>query len=363
MRTVLRRIFFVFLALDVCALVAVWRMEGTRFAATLIDVRNALFTTFVSDPKQLELPPAELAASGFVKDSKEEIAKWRRTLDDLPLYHELFGKLEQTTSTVEKAKLIALSFSRNGTPTYADGSPIRPYDKSADLLLKFSTIMEPRGCCSDHVEVFVALGNVTGLDCMKLDCAHVTCSFYAPELKKWIWIDPEFAIMAKGPDGEYLSPSEMFRANRRHEKVDYEFFGLPVHMFSKMDPHDHELYNPDSFSQNFSANWGNNVLTFDEVGRQCLFIPKSVRQTAWHIAGLAPNFRTLDDGQPKVASLQRLKFLSWSLVWIFVIGNLAFPVYLWIASFRQCLQSLEPAIGTAEDDSAAAPSVAGVLAA
>ena len=270
---------------DVCAVLAVWRMEGTRASASLVNIRNALFTTFVSDPKQMEPAPAELDKSGFVRDSADEIAKWHRTLDNLVRYHELFARLGEASSTVEKAKLITLSFSRNGSPMLADGTPTWPYDKSADLLFKMSTIIQPR-------LLQRSFGSVCGAwQCMRVGLhkarsAHTTCSFYSPELKKWIWIDPQFALLAKGVEGDYLSPSELFEFSRKRQPINYEFFGLPEHMFAKMDPRDHELYRPESFSPIYSVTWGNNVLTYDEFRRQWLFVPKSIRQTFWHVVGL-----------------------------------------------------------------------------
>ena len=171
----LRFTFVAFLALDVCVVFAVWRMEGTHSAALLIDIRNALFTTFVSDRSELEAPPQELVQHGFLTDPPELCAEWKHVLNDYVRYRALLEQLETTPSTVDKAKLITLSFSRNGTPVGPTGDPLRPYDKYADLLFKLSTIIEPRGCCSDHTEVFQAIANIVGLDTIEVTCAHHMC--------------------------------------------------------------------------------------------------------------------------------------------------------------------------------------------
>ena len=327
MRAILRRFFFGFLALDVCAILLVSFVERTN-PPLLISIRNAFFTKIVSDPEQLELPPAEQTKHGFLRDSPEEITKWRAILDNFVRYRTLFAQLDTTNSTLEKAKAIVLSFSRNGSPILPDGSPTSLYDKSADLMLKISTIIEPRGSCADHAEVFLALSNVAGLDAIKVECAHVTCAVYCPEWKKWIWIDPEFALLAKKPDGQYMSPRELVQANRNGETFDYDFFGTPEHVFSKMNPRDHEIYRPATFSPTLSVVWGNNVLTYDEYRKQCLFVPRSIRQAICRLTGIAPIYRLLDAGQLDVVTLRLVKAASWSVFILFLAGNLAFPVYL-----------------------------------
>ena len=58
----------------------------------------------------------------------------------------------------------------------------------------------------------------------------------------------------------------------------------------------------------------------------------------------------LDDGQPHVASLRRLKLISWIVLWMFVVGNLAYPVYLCVGKLRQCLLNWQPAGKVLEAD-------------
>jgi hypothetical protein len=330
-RRYLRYLFVLFLALDVAALVVLFqKSEGTSLAGILVDIRNALFTKFVSQSSELETPPSELIKQGMLTDPPEERAKWKEILNNFVRYHDLFQQLDQTPSTVEKAELITLSFSRNGSPHDADGNPTNDYTNHADLLFKICTIMEPRGCCSDHAQVFIALANVVGVDAMKVTCAHTTCAFYCPEFQKWVWIDPQFALLAKMPNGQYMSPLEVRDANLKGQPFDYEFFGTPDHLFAKMDPRSHEYYRPETFCLDFGVEWGNNELIRNKYDHRFLFLPKSIRQVFAIAFGLHPTYRYLDDDPLLVAKYFQIRMASYAVGFLFLIGNCAFPIYCFI---------------------------------
>jgi hypothetical protein len=338
LRRSLRYLFVLFLALDFAAIVILFReTEGSDLNAVLVDIRDGLFTKFVSHGSDLEAPPSELFMQGFLIDSPKERATWRAILDDTVRYHQLFQKLQNTSSTVEKAKLIALSFSRNGSPHDADGNPTSLFTNHADLLFKLTTIMEPRGCCSDHTQVFTALAAVAGIDSMVVTCAHSTCGVYCPELKKWVWIDPEFAMLAKTHDGEYLSPLEVRNANLHGDSFDYEFFGTPDHLFAKMDPRTHEYYRPETFCPVFGVEWGNNELIRNKYDHRYLFLPKSIRQIFEIAFGLHPTYRYLDDDPVIVAKYFRIRVASYFAIFLFLVGNLAFPIYCLVTGLKHRL--------------------------
>jgi hypothetical protein len=338
-RRYLRYIFAIFIAIDVIVLAVIIRAkEGTPLSGALVEIRNAVFSKFVSDPSELEAPPAELAKRGFLTDSPEQRAKWKEMFDSGVRFRDVFQQLEKMSSTVEKAKLIALSYSRNGSPNDSSGHPVRLYDKTADLLFKIATIKEPRGVCSDHAQVFTALCSVAGIDSMEVTCAHTTSAIYCPELKKWVWIDSEYALLAKRPNGEYMSPLEVRDANLHGEPFDYEFFGTPDHVFAKMDPRSHEVYRPESFCPVFGIEWGSDELTRDYYSRQFLFVPLPIRQLIDILFGVHPTYRYLND-DPKLAEKYFLiRLASYFVLFLFLIGNLAFPAYCLVAAIRRRLE-------------------------
>jgi len=335
-RRYLLYLFILFLTLDVVALVLILQAKvGTPLSGALVEIRNAVFSKFVSQRSDLEAPPAELIQHGFLTDSPEIRAKWKEVLNNGVRFHGLFQQLETTSSTVEKAKLIALSYSRNGTPLDADGHPARIYDKTADLLFKLATIKEPRGFCSDHAQVFMALCNIAGLDSMEVTCAHTTSAIYCPEWHKWIWIDSEFALLAKKPNGQYMSPLEVRDANLHDEPFEYEFFGTPYHLFSKMDPRSYDVFRPDKFCPVFGVEWGNDELTRDSYSRQVLFVPRPIRQLFAILFGIHPTYRYLDDEPGIAAKYFWIRLASYLVLLLFLFGNLAFPCYC-LATARRC---------------------------
>ena len=228
MRRWLLRVSVFFLIVDFALLGTVVYLERTKGGA-LVSAREALYTEWLTDPAALEAAPDELAANGFLTDSPETIARWRKRIEEIPAYRDMLAGLDEEPSTLDKAKRISLSFSRNGG---------KPYGQLADLDDKLNTISSPpQGYCNDHTEVFLALASVAGIDTSELIVGgHVTCDVYCPEWKRWVWIDPEFALLAKGPDGHYLSGIELHEAYAKDEPFEFEFFGLPVHEFSQGDP-------------------------------------------------------------------------------------------------------------------------------
>lgn len=331
MRRFLRNLFALFLVLDVVALVVVYKGSvGTHLSAVFVDIRNAVFGKFVTDRAALEAPPETLYAQGFLTDPQEIRAQWREALNNGTRYKALLQKLEETQSTIEKAKLIALTYSRNGTRNDSNGNPEHPYDRTADLLYILATIREPRGLCSDHAHVFNAICSMAGLDSMQVECAHTTSGIYCPELHKWVWIDTEYALMAKWPDGQYMSPLELVEANQNHKDFDYEFFGTPEHVFATVDPKTYLMYRPDQFPKIFAVEWGNNELQHDSITRQVLFLPKPIRQLLWFIVGVQPSLHYLDNDPAFATQSFRIRLGFFAVALCFLIGNLGFPIYVFV---------------------------------
>jgi hypothetical protein len=319
MRSVLRRVFVAFLALDIAGAVFIVYQEKHN-SNWLVEIRNSVFTDFVSSTDALEAPPAELIKSGYLVDSPAKIAEWKQRLDQLPVYHNLLLRLSEAPSTIEKAKRIVLSFSRDGG---------RTFDRSADLTYKLTHISDPMGVCSDHVEVFQAVANVAGIDTVEFDSGlHNTCNFYCPELSKWVWIDPQFALLAKNTSGEYLSVSELRSCYLRGERFNFEFFGLPQQECSHVSPQDLYMYQAANFGRQLTATWGSNVFAFDARRDRFLLLPKSFRQSVFLLLGMNAPYRSLDDGFPMAVQRHRTRATFMVIIWTLALGTLLYPLYL-----------------------------------
>ncbi len=258
----------------------------------------------------------------------------------------MLAGLDEEPSTLDKAKRISLSFSRNGG---------KPYGQLADLDDKLNTISSPpQGYCNDHTEVFLALASVAGIDTSELIVGgHVTCDVYCPEWKRWVWIDPEFALLAKGPDGHYLSGIELHEAYAKDEPFEFEFFGLPVHEFSQGDPREHKLYGRDFFLSRFGVVWGNNVFTVDGYRSKMLFIPKAGRQAGLMILGVQPQYRLLADQPSRAPPVIWRVVLIGLAVLLLAAGTLAYPVYAawsFVRRHRRTEESSPPEPGTSWRD-------------
>jgi hypothetical protein len=342
----LRKLFWIFIALDVCSLVAVAILERSSPGA-LVLIRTSIFSKFVSNPNDLEPPPAELAKRGFLEDPPEMVAKWRQVLSDSVRYSGLFTELAKTTSTIDKAKLITRTFSRGGS--------LVSYDHNANLLLKLITIVEPRGSCSDHVQVFQALANIAGLDSLNLWTGlHETAAVYCPEWSRWVWIDPEFSLLAKNTDGTYMSPLELRKANLDGATINYEFFGTPSKPTTVTKPEIDLVYQPANFSSVFGVVWGNNVLSANACAQGWCAIPKSFRQSVMIPLGLKPGYRVLDDGQATSAKCRLIKNVSWCLLILFCIGNFSYPLYFVVVGFSRRIRAAVPAATSASREVATA---------
>jgi hypothetical protein len=190
------------------------------------------------------------------------------------------------------------------------------------------------------------LANVAGIDSLKINTgAHATCNIYSPELHKWIWIDPEFALLTKGSSGEYLSTCEMRNRFVRGEQVAFEFFGLPEHRCSKVPPEDLAQNRPDVFPLETIATWGSNVLTVNGYRDMLLPLPKSYRQSVFILTGLKPHYVTLDDGQPRVIAKHWRRLTVLSIIWTLLVGTLLYPLYLIAVGIGKLAQWLAERIG------------------
>lgn len=324
-----------FLAVDLALLGTVVYLERTHIGV-LTSARQALYSEWVTDPAELELAPPELVGEGFLAVSPEQIAAWRARIEQIPAYREMLEHLSEAESTVEKAKRIALSFSRNGG---------EPYGQTADLEDKLNTISSPpQGYCNSHTEVFLALAAVAGIDAMEVvSGGHVTCDVYCPELKKWVWLDPQYALMARGANGEYLSGVELHQAFRKDESFEFEFFGLPVHKFSESSPRDYYLYDRDFFLTRFGMVWGNNVFTFDDYRQSLAFLPKAMRQLPLLMLGIQPRYRMLsDEGSSWLSVFWRQVVLVFAML-VLMVGTFIYPAYALCSFVRRRMRPKQPA--------------------
>lgn len=289
----MRRVAGLVLLLDLMAVSV--PVYGLLFRpALLIEARNLLTTRVVDGSAILEASPAELREAGFKTDADREVVeRWTRWMRrELPYLREPLPE-----APVDRARELVLRFSRNG------GGDCGAFDGLEDLLQRIGE-GEGHGCCSDHSEALIALGHAAGLTVREVsNTRHVFNEFYVPEEQRWVWIDPQYALLAKGPTGGYLSLLELREAYLRDEPVEFEFFGTPYHLLHGRDPRTLHHYDEREDFADLWMLWGNNVFE-ENAFYVSLGLPRIAAQPLGLLLGRLPRPVMIRDGDSIQASAQ-----------------------------------------------------------
>lgn len=325
MRRALGAIFLACLAGD--ALVAGWIAWAARFDRTwLLDVRAALFTSPISDPAAFDAPPDALVAAGFQTDPPELVAEWRERLPREVDYLRGVPEALAGRSELEIVRAIVPLFSRNG------GGGCGRY---RDLLDNVQRL--PRGdglgCCSDHVQVLIAIGSTLGLFVRQVHhVSHTMAEVWVASLGQWVFVDPHYAVMARDPGGRWLSLLELRERVFAGAPVDWVFIGTEHHRFATIRPQDFELYDsPDDFAT-IKLLFGNDVFDEDRLDRSLAWLPRPARQLVGLATGRLPGVRMFDDArtdEPRELARRRTRYLG--VAGLLAAGTLLPPLALGLA--------------------------------
>ncbi|MBC2714607.1 MAG: transglutaminase domain-containing protein [Desulfobacteraceae bacterium] len=257
---------------------------------TLVKIKYFLFTDKTSSKLLFTAPLNILIDNGFKKDSPQSIEHWKSVItNNINYLQKLEQKITGTISTVNKAKLIALSFSKGGGGGCLD---------DIDLISKMKRINKNKGhgCCSDHAEVFVALCSIHGIVSREVhNNHHAFNEFFMPENNKWLWIDPLFTIMAQNDMDEYLSLFEIRDLLFNDLKVNYVFFGNESHEFYNHSASQHEYFDEKNDFSDIMITWGNNVFAENEFNSHLNLLPKSAKQFIGLMIGKTPSYKVYVD--------------------------------------------------------------------
>ena len=283
-------------------------------------LRNALLSKHTNDINQFNLPPKLLVKEGFAVDSPTVRSKYHSTIKK---QIRAFQKIDfKGAHTEDQVKDIVLSFSKNGGPGCGDFQNI--VHKIESLSAKSG-----QGCCSDHSEVFIALATINGIETREVhNSRHTFNEYYNEELGKWIWVDPQYAIMARDQHGELLSLSQIRQMYFFEKKVLYDFFGNQYHEFSTSSPYEHEYYdNSDDFSF-MMLTLGNNVFEYDLLTEQYSFLPKIVRQSIFMVIGLQPSYLIYSDTNTTWSfKFEQVKMATFTYIFVFFTLNVILAIH------------------------------------
>lgn len=335
MRALLWLVFALALAGDL--VVGGWLVRTLRYGGgehedlakkkELVQIREALFTDTTHDLAVYAKTPAELIANRFRTETPEAIERFRRdVLPTLP-YGDAATLAALPVEPIARARAIALLYSVNG------GNICGGFDDLHDALVR---LPQGYGCCSDHAEAFLALGPALGLDVREAyHSEHAFNEVWVPALGKWVFIDTQYALMAKDPDGTYLGVFEIRERLRTGAKFEYEFFGKPAHWFATHSPWDFDYYKDIHGFANLRIIWGSNIYEQDDFEKRTAFLPRAARHVVGHVLGIFPPRLIYEDAEAdEPAHLRRKKGVVLSLAVLLPLGTIIPPLLLRSRRFR-----------------------------
>lgn len=284
--------------------------------AMLLRVRDLAFSSYSRDTAELRLSPDAIQTRGFRTDSPASIATLRARLERTALGHQL-DSIARIPSSIERAQsLIRVAFAPG--PQVGCGSV-------NDLYAKLDWVQHGGGCCSDYTEVFLALGRLVGVYARQANFAvdHTVASFFAPELGRWVFVDPFLGVMSRDSTG-FLSTQEV----HSRAKPPLVFFGGPRQVHSPDDKRLDDLNEVLSEDQ-LLVTWGNNVIEQDRQYGHLARLPKPIAQGIGFITGVRPEYRIFVPhfSATRVFALNARRWFAILLAAIVGVGCAAHPLY------------------------------------
>jgi hypothetical protein len=286
----------------------------------LVEIRKTLFTRYVDDRALVTAPPERMRELGYRTDSPEAIAAWRQEMAaKIPYLHGVDpDSLPQ--DPIERAKAIVLLFSKNGGQGACG---------LGDLTTILSLIANDGGygCCADHSDAFVALGQAFGLVVRPVASEfHGFGEIFLPEENRWVFVGAQYAVLARDENGRYLGAFEIRDRLRAGEPVRYEFFGTEEHDFWPAGPDGEPNWagNPLAASTYFlefdafrdlRLPWGSNLLEQDRFEVRFQAVPQAIHSFVANVLGIAPrrvHFVDADTAYARTLQARRAQLL-WGL--------------------------------------------------
>ena len=245
----------------------------------------------------------------FIYEEKSFINEYKDEM--LTILSDL--EITKDDNSIDKAKKITLSFSKNG------GYPIH----SIDLKKKINKLSQSKGWCSDHSEAFIAVSHLFGLKTREVhNSYHTFNEFYSDEYKKWIWIDSQFALMAY----EKNIPLNLLEIKKLYDldkKLEWKCFGdsnfyLFDHKVSSLVYYDEK----EDFEVLMLTN-GNNVFENDIENKKLSLFHKTIRQLILLTKGIQPEYKIFHTYKgEKLKLLETTKIIANLILVLWLISNI-----------------------------------------
>jgi len=298
-----KKIIYVIVALDVLIIggfLALYKYKQKY----IVNVRQSLFSSITAQDDIFIVSPDTLIGQyGFKTEPRQLNEEFYSFLKDIEYVQNSRRQISNQNNEIERAKSIVLLFQKEDEDKLAE---------FPSLLEKIRTFKEPNvyGDCSDNAEVFIALGSFFGLTVREVhNTVHVFNEIYDHLLHKWVWIDPENAIMAKNTKGEYLSLIEMTHLYFNNEKIDFELFGTNKDPEMKNN-YFYNYYNGKGKFSYIMMTLGNNIYEVDKYDGRLRFIPKVLREFIMLVSNIKPHYVIYSSNRDVITEWNLIKYFS-----------------------------------------------------
>ena len=296
-----------------------------RIRGLLVEFRNSLMMRSASNARVFSSAPDDLLSHDFYTDSPAMIAAWRPRLGAVVPTAGVASLRDE----VDRAKAVVLSFARSGDN--------RPIYRMA-LLDKVVETQRGSGFCSDYVEIFLALSAVNDLVAREVqNDVHGFADFFSRTRSKWIFVDPQYGILATDEAGTYLSSLELRQRRLIGLPVRFMFFGTAdATIKSEEDPRFRALYGDASRFKRYVLTYGNNVLTEASRSESVAFLPWEARQLLLYASATKPHLLVLADSfaAEYVGHAQWYRLVFFVISGYFVIALSCYPLLALVTRLR-----------------------------
>jgi hypothetical protein len=190
--------------------------------------------------------------------------------------------------------------------------------------------------CTEHAHVFLAFSSIFGIKARQVfHNSHTFNEFYDNTLNKWIWIDPQFALIAKDKNGNYLSLVEIRNLYYKNEKISFECFGNNYHVLKNINPLNHFYYDEEKDFSDIKILLGNNVFQVYEFKKKYASLPKPIRQLIGHAFGIYPKYLMyVDENNRHVLEMKIIKMTFFAAITLIALLNTFILTYRFIPFLR-----------------------------
>jgi hypothetical protein len=311
-----RKTLYLIISLDVIIIISFLLLYKYK-QKYIVNIRQALFSTITAkDDVFIAAPDKLIRVYGFKTEPEPLKKEFYSFIENLEYVRNGSGLIANQKDEIKKAKSIVMLFQKEDE------------DKQADfpsLLEKIRTMSKANvyGDCSDNAAVFMALGSFFGLTVREVhNTVHVFNEMYSDDLHKWIWIDPENAIMATNEKGEYLSLIEMTQMYIDNKKIDFELFGKNKYPELRKNYFYYYYDKKDKFSY-IMMTLGNNIYEVDKYMNRMTFLPKVFGQFIMLIGNIQPHYVIYSGNRDVIIKWNCMKYLSISSICGVILINIA----------------------------------------